>query len=99
MIEVYSQLGKALFVSEGYVTKANSKIYEPATYIDQEDPPLFLWQGGMDEQIIPETYTSFIPMLRKNKDVHVFVSDGEHSPTETEFKNAYITIFHFLDAL
>ena len=63
------------------------------------DPPLFLWQGAMDEQILPNTYDAFISLLRKNKDVHIFVSKGEHSPAEDELSHAYVEIFSFLDNL
>lgn len=98
-IEIPSKLGKALFPCEGYETWDFYAVYEPITYFDEIDPPLFLWQGGMDDQIKPETYDAFIPLLRKNKDVHIFVSRGEHSPTEDEFNKAYVEIFWFLDNL
>jgi hypothetical protein len=38
-------------------------------------------------------------MLRKNKDVHIFVSDAKHSPTAEEVADAYVDIFSFLDNL
>lgn len=98
-IEVFSTLGKALFPSEGYEVEDVYAVYEPITYFDKKDPPLFLWQGGMDNQILPETYDAIIPLLRKNKDVHSFVSNGKHSPTDEEFDHAYIEIFSFLDNL
>jgi len=40
-----------------------------------------------------------MPLLRKNKDVHFFVANGKHSPTDGEFKNAYTEILTFLDKL
>jgi acetyl esterase/lipase len=98
-IEAYQMVGKALFSSEGYESKDVIAVYEPITYFDKADPPVFLWQGGEDDQIIPETYKPFIPLLRKNKDVHVFVPNGKHSPTEEEFRKAYVEIFTFLDEL
>jgi acetyl esterase/lipase len=96
-IEAYSTLGKALFPSEGYETKADVAVYEPITYFEKVDPPIFLWQGGEDDQILPKTYESFIPLLRKNKDVHVLVSNGKHCPTKEELRVAYVGIFSFLD--
>jgi hypothetical protein len=69
------------------------------TYFDKKDPSLFLWQAGMDDQILPETYDASIPLLRKNKDVYIFVSGAKHSPTEEELANAYVDIFSFLDNL
>jgi len=98
-IEVLSTLGKALYPSEGYEVKDVFAAYEPITYFDAKDPPLFLWQGGMDDQILPETYDAFVPLLRKGKEVHIFVSDGQHSPTQDELINAYVEIFSFLDDL
>jgi acetyl esterase/lipase len=71
-IEVLSTLGKALFPSDGYEVEEVYALYEPITYFDEMDPPLFLWQGGMDDQIVPKTYDAFIPLLRKNKDQHIF---------------------------
>jgi hypothetical protein len=52
----------------------------------------------MDDKNVPKTYDTSIPLLRKNKDEHIFVSSAEHGPTEVEFANAYIEIF-FLDNL
>jgi hypothetical protein len=54
------------------------------------------WYGRSNSS---ETYTSFIPILRKNKDVHLFVPNAKHSPTEEGFNNAYVEIFNFLDTL
>lgn len=98
-IEVLSTLGKALYPSESYEVEDVYTVYEPITYFDSEGPPLFLWQGGMDDQILPETYDAFIPLLRKDKDLHIFVSDGKHSPTEDELASAYVDICSFLDNL
>lgn len=98
-IEVFNTLGKALFPFEGYEVEDVYAVYEPITYFDENDPPLFLWQGSVDEQIVPETYSAFISLLRKNKDVHILVANGKHSPTEEEFNHAYIEIFSFLDKL
>jgi hypothetical protein len=53
----------------------------------------------MDQPILSETYDAFIPLLRKNKDLHIFVSKGKHSPTEDEFNHVYAEIFSFLDDL
>jgi hypothetical protein len=49
----------------------------------------------MDEQILPKTYDAFIPLLRKNKDVYIFVSSAKHSPTEDKFGHAYVKKFTF----
>lgn len=75
-IEALSTLGKALFPSEGYEEEGVYAVYETITYFDKKDPPLFFWQGGMDDQILPETYDALISLLSKNKDVHMFVSNG-----------------------
>jgi hypothetical protein len=60
-IEALSELGEAIFPSEGYAVEDVFAVYEPMTYFDKKDPPLFLWQAGMDDQILPETYDAFIP--------------------------------------
>jgi acetyl esterase/lipase len=98
--EFFSQIGKALFpASEGYETKENIAIYEPITYFDKNDPPIFLWHGGKDNQIPPETFEVFIPILDKNKDLVIYLPNALHSPKEEELKNAYFQIFIFLDNL
>ena len=97
--ELFSEAGKALFPSEGYELKEKIAVYEPITYFDKNDPPIFLWHGGKDNQIPSQTFEIFVPMLTRNKDYVIFKSDGQHSPNEIEFKEAYTAIFNFLDNL
>lgn len=97
--EQYKVVGKALFPSEGYESRENMALYEPITYFDQNDPPIFLWQAGLDDQIPPVTFERFVPLLRKDKDFRIFIPDGKHSPTKEEFEKAYIDLFKFLDDL
>lgn len=97
--ELFSQAGKALFPAEGYESKENIALYEPITYFDKNDPPIFLWHGGKDDQIPPMTFERFVPMLRKDKDVRIFMPNGKHSPGKEEFENAYLEIVKFLDEL
>jgi acetyl esterase/lipase len=97
--EQFKAVGRALFPAEGYEKKENISIYEPITYFDPEDPPVFLWHGGLDDQIPMVTFENFVPMLRKGKDLRIFIPDGKHSPNQEEFENAYIEIFKFLDGL
>lgn len=49
--DLFSQAGKALFAPADYESKENIAIYEPITYFDQDDPPVFLWQGALDDQV------------------------------------------------
>ncbi|WP_157966008.1 alpha/beta hydrolase [Cognataquiflexum aquatile] len=97
--EQYQAVGRALFPAEGYESKENLAIYEPITYFDPKDPPIFLWHGGLDDQIPAKTFERFVPMLRKDMDIRIFIPDGKHSPNQKEFENAYIEIFKFLDGL
>jgi acetyl esterase/lipase len=97
--EQFKEVGKALFPSEDYESKEKIAPYEPITYFDPNDPPIFLWQGGLDDQIPPVTFERFVPMMRKGKDVRIFILNGKHSPTKEEFEKAYIEIFKFLDGL
>lgn len=97
--ELFSNAGKALFPSDGYAKKEVVSVYEPMTYFDEKDPPVFLWHGGMDNQIPPETFTDFTSKLRESKDVLSYIPNGKHSPTEEELETAYIKIFQFLDGL
>lgn len=97
--EQYQAVGRALFPAEGYESKENLAIYEPITYFDPKDPPFFLWHGGLDDQIPAKTFERFVPMLRKDMDIRIFIPDGKHSPNQKEFENAYIEIFKFLDGL
>jgi acetyl esterase/lipase len=98
--EFLSEIGKAFFLeSEGYESKEKIAIYEPITYFDKNDPPMFLWHGGKDNQVPPETFEKFVPMLNKNKDIVIYKPNGQHSPNQEELKNAYSEIFTFLDKL
>jgi len=38
-------------------------------------------------------------MLRKNKDVLMYIPEAKHSPTKEQLENAYAEIFKFLDDL
>ena len=97
--EQYKAVGRALFPPEDYELKEKLAVHEPITYFDPKDPPIFLWQGGLDDQIPPVTFERFVPMMRKAKDIRVFIPDGKHSPNTDEFENAYSEIFKFLDEL
>lgn len=97
--EQYQAVGRALFPAEGYESKENLAIYQPITYFDPKDPPIFLWHGGLDDQIPAKTFERFVPMLRKDLDIRIFIPDGKHSPNQEELENAYIEIFKFLDGI
>lgn len=95
--DLYSKAGNALFLSEGYESKEKIAVYEPITYFDKNDPPIFIWHGGKDAQIPPETFAKFVELLNNEKDVVDYNPDGLHSPSEMELENAYVKIFTFLD--
>ena len=95
--DLYSQAGNALFLSGGYESKEKIAVYEPITYFDKNDPPIFIWHGGKDNQIPPQTFVEFIELLNDKKDFVDYNPDGLHSPNDTELKNAYVKIFNFLD--
>ncbi len=97
--ELFSKAGNALFPSESYESKEKIAVYEPITYLDKNDPPIFIWHGGKDDQIPPETFVDFVELLDDKKDFVDYNPDGLHSPNETELKNAYIKIFTFLDEI
>ena len=95
--EQYQAVGKALFPPEEYESKENLAVFEPITYFDKNDPPIFLWHGGQDDQIPPVTFEKFVPLLRKDKDIRIFIPEARHSPTKEELEKAYIVTFGFLD--
>ena len=95
--EQYQAVGKALFPPEEYESKENLAVFEPITYFDKNDPPIFLWHGGQDDQIPPVTFEKFVPLLRKDKDIRIFIPEARHSPTKEELEKAYIVTFRFLD--
>lgn len=95
--DLFSKVGNAFFPSEGYESKEKLVVYEPITYLDKNDPPIFIWHGGKDDQVPPETFIKFVELLNNNKDFVDYNPDGLHSPNEMELKNAYIKIFTFLD--
>ena len=95
----YTKAGNALFPSERYESIEKIAVYEPITYFDKNDPPIFIWHGGKDDQIPPETFVEFIELLNENKDFVDYNPNGLHSPNDTELKNAYLKIFNFLDEI
>lgn len=62
--ELFSAAGKALFPSEGYEKEEVLAVYEPISYFDPNDPPVFLWHGGKDDQIPPKTFKDFTAKFR-----------------------------------
>ncbi|MEB2783026.1 alpha/beta hydrolase [Algoriphagus persicinus] len=97
--EQYQAVGKALFSPEEYESKKNLAVFEPITYFDANDPPVFLWHGGQDDQIPPVTFEKFVSLLGKKKDILIFIPHGGHNPTKEELEYAYIEIFKFLNNL
>lgn len=97
--ELFSKAGKALFPSEGYTSNEVLSVYAPVSYFDANDPPIFLWHGGLDDQIPPATFEQFVSLMRKGKDTRMFIPNGKHSPTEEELGTAYVEIFKFLEGL
>ncbi|WP_297335861.1 alpha/beta hydrolase [Algoriphagus sp.] len=97
--EIARKAGEALFPSEGYAKKEEVAVYEPITYFDQEDPPIFLWHGGLDDQVPPNTFERFVQKLRNSKDFQLYLPEGKHSPSQEELEAAYLQIFEFLDDL
>lgn len=96
--EFMSEIGKALFPErEGYELEEKIAVYEPITYLDKNDPPIFIWHGGKDDQVPPETFVKFVELLNNEKDFVDYNPDGLHSPSEMELENAYVKIFTFLD--
>ncbi len=74
-------------------------MYEPISYFDENDPPIFLWYGGRDAQVPPVTVENFLPLLNEDKDLVIFSPNGQHNPNEQELEKAYAEIFIFLDNL
>ncbi len=97
--ELFSKAGKALFPSEGYTSNEVLSVYAPVSYFDANDPPIFLWHGGLDDQIPPATFEQFVSLMRKGKDTRIFIPNGKHSPTKEELATAYVEIFKFLEGL
>jgi acetyl esterase/lipase len=97
--ELFSKAGKALFPSEGYTSNEVLSVYAPVSYFDANDPPIFLWHGGLDDQIPQATFEQFVSLMRKGKDTRMFIPNGKHSPTEEELGTAYVEIFKFLEGL
>lgn len=97
--EQFQAVGKALFSPADYESKEILAVFEPITYFDANDPPVFLWHGGQDDQIPAKTFERFVPMMRKGKDVRIFIPNGKHSPNREEFEKAYSEVFRFLDHL
>ncbi|WP_296618312.1 alpha/beta hydrolase [Marivirga sp.] len=97
--ELFSKAGKSLFPSDGYEKKEVVSVYEPIIYFDEKDPPIFLWHGGKDDQIPPETFEKFVKKFRGNKDFLKYIPEGKHSPSAEELEDAYTEIFTFLNDL
>ena len=99
-VPLMHQIGVALFpASLDYAPKNLIRPYEPITYFDPQDPPFFIWHGGLDDQVPPSTFEQFVALLQQDphKNVVRYVPQARHSPTATELQEAYTAIFSFLD--
>lgn len=99
-VPLMKEIGNALFVEySDYAPRDFARKFEPITYFDRNDPPFFIWQGGKDDQVPPETFTRFVALLHEDRDKNevLFVPDGLHSPKADELSRAYAQIFRFLD--
>jgi acetyl esterase/lipase len=96
-----TDIGNAMFPSDGYETKDSIIKFNPITYFDKNDPPFFLWYGGKDDQVFPSTFENFTKLLyqKRIKNEIVFIQNAGHSPKSNELKEAYDQIFVFLDKL
>lgn len=97
--ELFREAGIALFPQPDYPSKEYIAIYEPITYFDKNDPPVFLWHGGHDDQIPPATFQAFASLMREDTDQITYIPEAKHSPTPDELTAAYAEIFQFLDNL
>ena len=73
-------------------------MYKPITYLDEEDPAIFLWQGGKDNQVPPRTFQDFDSKFRERPFL-CYLPEGLQSPNEEEMAAAFTKIFKFLDEL
>ena len=99
-VPIMKEIGFALFpATTDYAPKELIQKYEPITYFDKNDPPFFIWHGGKDDQVPPETFEKFVSLLNQDtqKNEVLFLPQGLHSPNTTELSNAYVEIFKFLD--
>ena len=99
--ESWKTIGNAFFVSDGYAPIEIINMYEPITYLDEEDPAIFLWYGGKDDQVPPKTFESFVALLKNNNSKNILIYDKEagHSPTDESLKTTYKQIFTFIQNL
>lgn len=100
-VPLLREMGQAFFpASTGYAPKEVVKQYEPLTYFDKQDPPFFIWHGGLDDQVPPVTFEEFVTLLGHDpkKNTVLLVPDGRHSPSAGELAAAYEKIFTFLDS-
>lgn len=100
-VEILKKLGEAFFPPHPDFTRAEAiKTFQPITYFDKNDPPFFLWHGGLDDQVPVSTTVNFVPLLKKNKkNMVIFDAEAGHSPNKVQFDYAYEEIFKFLDGL
>jgi acetyl esterase/lipase len=99
-VPIMKEIGFALFpATTEYAPKEFIRKYEPITYFDKNDPPFFIWHGGKDDQVPPETFVKFVELLNEDKQKNevLFLPQGLHSPNSDELKDAYVEIFKFLD--
>lgn len=98
----FRELGAALFPEHPLYSKEQLvAMIEPYNHFDDNDPPLFLWYGGRDDQIPPSTHKKLLAKLAlaNDKNETVYVAAGEHSPTEMQLAEAFDHLFRFLDRL
>jgi len=100
-VKILKKLGEAFFPPNPNFTREEAiKTFQPITYFDTNDPPFFLWHGGLDDQVPVSTTVDFVPLLKKDpKNKVVFDAEAGHSPNKIQFDYAYQEIFKFLDEL
>ena len=98
--DLAQKLGRAMFPPDDKLSKeAILHKVQAITYFDKNDPGVFLWSGGQDNQIPHSTFTKFIPMIESNrlKNKVVYIVNGQHYPNQEQLESAYVDIFKFLD--
>ena len=52
-------------------------MYEPITYFDKNDPSIFIWHGGLDDQVPPKTFEAFVALLKNDPNKNEVIFDPE----------------------
>jgi hypothetical protein len=93
-------VGRNLFPPSSPFNRTDTlRLFTPLADFSDDAPAFFLWHGGLDDQIPPETFSRFLESLARSRVMHrvLFEQKGRHSPNDEQLQEIFIEVFRFLE--